>query len=291
MKLGLLVPSIMSNSLTGFYNLQEMGLIRAFDKLGVEAIAYRLVDEKKEFEELKIPGTKSAVEYFLPSMRIGTNGMVDLKLIDKSIDALICFTDTQLDVPRIFKWARLNNIPFYSYVGVVESHSDKRLKRFFMNIISNRNTKVHKASVCFVKTPYVGELLKNKGVRHIVEAPVGLDEETLKKDYASYDRDELRSRYGYEKSDKIILFVGRLEEEKRPLDMMRIFKRLLQKDPDFRLLMVGKGSLENEVIKEAESLKDKIKLIDALPNSEMWILYRLSDVFVNLNKGEIFGMS
>lgn len=34
-----------------------------------------------------------------------------------------------------------------------------------------------------------------------------------------------------------------------------------------------------------------VKIIDRVPYEEMWKIYVMSDYFVNLNRGEIFGMA
>ena len=39
------------------------------------------------------------------------------------------------------------------------------------------------------------------------------------------------------------------------------------------------------------NLSDSVQMIDRIPNNEIWELYRMVDVFVNLNQQEIFGMS
>ena len=57
--------------------------------------------------------------------------------------------------------------------------------------------------------------------------------------------------------------------------------------------MVGTGNLKNTVvtkIKEME-LEDAVQMVERIPNKDIWELYRLADVFVNLNQQEIFGMA
>lgn len=58
-------------------------------------------------------------------------------------------------------------------------------------------------------------------------------------------------------------------------------------------LMVGTGELKNAV---EERIKDHnlsayVQMIERIPNSEIWELYCMADVFVNLNQKEIFGMA
>ena len=62
---------------------------------------------------------------------------------------------------------------------------------------------------------------------------------------------------------------------------------------NYKLLMVGTGELEEAVKKaiELHHLEDAVQLMRKIPNSDIWELYRMADVFVNLNRQEIFGMA
>ena len=66
-----------------------------------------------------------------------------------------------------------------------------------------------------------------------------------------------------------------------------------KKDQTYKLLMVGNGELKTAVENRIKELKlaDSVQMIDRIPNSDIWELYRLADSFVNLNQQEIFGMA
>ena len=156
-----------------------------------------------------------------------------------------------------------------------------------------RNLNIYKKVTCLVKTPYVESKLRKKGVKNIVVTPVGLDISLLKNDFEKYDRETLKEKYGFQKNEKILLFIGRLSAEKQPLEMVDIYNEVLKMDSDYRLLMVGNGELKEELQKKIQesNLNDKVKLIEKIPNRDIWELYRIGDCFVNLNKQEIFGMA
>lgn len=42
---------------------------------------------------------------------------------------------------------------------------------------------------------------------------------------------------------------------------------------------------------EKLDLQDVVQLVENIPNSDIWELYRLADAFLNLNLQEIFGMA
>ena len=293
MRIGLLVTSIGNFGQQGFYNTQEIGLARALSQLVDEVKVYKLVSLQQEKRQEKISGCNNVSILFLPSKSLGNNGMIDISVLDKTLDALVYFSDTQFAVPKVYKWAIKNNIKFFPYIGVLESHSTNRVKKLFVNWMFNRNLKVYRNSHCLVKTPTVEKQLHSLGGKNISVTPVGLDLSLLNQGVENIDCNILKTKYGYQASDKVILFIGRLIEEKQPLRMIDIFFQVYKRNKDYRLLMVGTGGLQKEVVSKINKygISNQVQIINKIPNSEIWELYRIADCFVNLNQQEIFGMS
>ena len=293
MKIGILVLSIGSFGAKGFYNLQEIGLAKALDSLCDEVKVYKLVANTAERQTQDIEGTRNASLDLIPSKQIGSNGIPDMRCIDKNLDALVCFSDTQIMFPKVYRWAEKNKIKLIPYIGVVESHSTNKVKQYVMNCLFSRNVAVYKKCRCCVKTPAVQEKLASLGVTNTIVTTVGLDLDLLKKDYESFSSIELKKKYGYSEQDKVLLFIGRLIEEKQPIRMIEILSEIRKKSQDYKLLMVGTGELKTAVeerIKELD-LSDCVQMIERIPNSDIWELYRFAVAFVNLNQQEIFGMA
>lgn len=293
MKIGIMVLSIGPFGAKGFYNLQETGLAKALDAFGNEVRVYKLVPKTAEGKSLEIEQTHNASISYLPSKKIGSNGIPDLRLLDKDMDVLVCFSDTQILLPKVYRWAMNNHIRFVPYIGVAESHSTNKMKQIIINLLFQRNVAVYRKCTCCAKTPSVQEKLAALGVKNTVLAPVGLDMDLLKKDYEQYPAAELKKKYGYQEDDKVILFIGRLTEEKQPVRMIEILSGLRQKNQAFKLLMVGTGELKAAVEERARALalESEVKMIDRIPNRDIWELYRFAEAFVNLNQQEVFGMA
>lgn len=293
MKLGILVLSIGSFGKKGFYNLQEIGLAKAIDNLGYEVKVYKLVTNAFEEREELIEGTKRATIRYMYSKSIGTNGVPNMDLIDSNIDALICFSDTQLMVKKVYSWTKKNNILLFPYIGVVESHSNNILNKILMNFLFRRNIQVYKKCNCFVKTPTVKRDLEKMRVHGTTVIPVGLDLDLLHQNYKDSSVEELKIQYGFSKDDKILLYIGRLSEEKQPLRMIDIFAEIRKHDNTYQLLMIGTGELKEEVNDRISRLgvHSAVQQIEAIPNRDIWKLYCFADSFVNLNQQEIFGMA
>lgn len=293
MKVGIMVLSVGSFGKKGFYNLQEIGLAKAIDVLCDETKIYKLVPMSEEGKEEHIEGTRHASLHCLPSKCVGTNGIPDMQLLDRDLDALICFSDTQLMLPKVFRWAKKYRIPLFPYVGVVESHSTNSLKKAVIDILFRRNLAVYRKCHCIVKTPLVREKLTRAGVQMVTVVPVGLDLDLLHANYEYASVSELKKKYGYQETDRVLLFIGRLIDEKQPVRMIDILAEIRQKNASYKLLMVGTGELKDVVETRIRKLgvQDAVQLVERIPNSDIWELYRLADSFVNLNQQEIFGMA
>lgn len=64
--------------------------------------------------------------------------------------------------------------------------------------------------------------------------------------------EKLRERYGLDVDDIVILFIGRLEPVKGVIQLLQALPKVLEKHPPAKLLIVGKGTLEDLVRSEAE---------------------------------------
>lgn len=293
MRIGLLITSIGNFGQKGFYNAQEIGLAKELDKLFDEVIVYKAVPLSVGKSKSPIDGCEHSTLYQVPVKSHGINGEWDCSVMDTALDALIYFSDTQLAVPKVFKWCCRNSIQMYPYIGVIESHSTNQWKKTIIDAMFKRNVAVYKKCTCFVKTPTVAEQLGALGITKTVVTPVGLDISLLHADYEKLSAEELKEKYGYSATDKVLLFIGRFTEEKQPIRMIEILSEIRKKDQDYKLLMVGTGELKTAVenrIRELD-LTDDVRMIERIPNSDIWELYRFADVFVNLNQQEIFGMA
>mgnify|MGYP000747887421 CR=1 FL=1 len=293
MRIGLLITSIGNFGRKGFYNAQEIGLAKEFDKFFDEVIIYKAVPITEKKGKRRVDKCSHSTIFQIPVKSKGINGIWNCDVMDTALDILLYFSDTQVAVPNVYKWCCKNGIQMYPYIGVIESHSTNAVKKLIINTMFRRNIVVYKKCTCFVKTPIVAEKLKRLGVNSTVLTPVGLDTSLLHADYKNIAIEDIKIKYGYSDSDKVLLFIGRLIEEKQPLRMLDIFSEIRKKDQSYKLLMVGTGKLKNTVEDKSNKLRlaGYVQMLDQIPNDEIWELYRMADTFVNLNQQEIFGMA
>ena len=103
---------------------------------------------------------------------------------------------------------------------------------------------------------------------------------------------ELKQKLGLPQNKKIILFVGKYTPKKRPMDLLRAFRRL--QPSDHLLIMVGEGELRPEMEKFAgmEGLNEKVVFTGFVNQSQISLYYSVADVFVMCSgMGETWGLS
>lgn len=293
MKIGILLTNIEVSGKYGFYNAQEIGLAKALDRFCERVIIYKATGKNKQEKHIPVNGCLHTSLQLIPTRRIGKHGLWKCGRMDSSLDALIYFSDIQFSVPFVYRWCKKNNVRLYPYIGVLESHNDHKVKKVLAGILPARDIRIYRKCYCFAKTPDIEKQLQSKGINRLSHIPVGLDEDLLHKDYHKEEKKKLHPKYGCSSTDRILLFVGRLTAEKQPLQMIQILKDLSLIDSRYHLIMVGKGELSGDIRKmiHESGLEQAVTLIEEIPNRNIWEIYHIADVFVNLNRQEIYGMA
>ncbi|MCR4739194.1 MAG: glycosyltransferase family 4 protein [Lachnospiraceae bacterium] len=277
----------------GFYNSQEIGMAKEYIRRGYECYIFRADKNISRISE-EIPDGMEGIKYIsIPSLKtVGVHGRFDPAVLDRyEIDIFQIEGDNQLFLPGLIRHLKKAGPPFFYYLGVLHSNSKSRPARLIMNILIKRNIKLYRQGKCFVKTGALREECLRAGIRDVTLAPVGLDLSVIPKDPGSVygSRKVLSEKYGLDPYAKWLLFVGRMEEYKRPLDAVKVIKAL----KGWQLIMIGTGSLNEAVDREADKIRNdrKILHIHKIENKNMFIWYSAADCFLNLNPDEIFGMS
>lgn len=290
MKLGIIRLYCGKSGEKGFYNIQEIGLAKSLIKRGIEVDIFFLSNDIKEkyiIEEL----TDHIRLITIKIKRIFNHGIFQLKILDEfKIDVIHLLSDNQIFAPNVIEYCKRRKIPYYCYVGTIESDSNNFIKKIIMDFISKRNIKSYKDSRIICKTKDVEKRLNNKDITNTKIVPVGLDLNIIPKIDSSIE--EIKSELGFP-NNKILLFVGRLEEYKRPLKFIELMRYIIDKDQDYLGIIIGNGSLKESLYKKINEygLDNNIILIDKVSNEEIHKYYKVCDAFINLNKNEIFGMS
>jgi glycosyltransferase involved in cell wall biosynthesis len=103
----------------------------------------------------------------------------------------------------------------------------------------------------------------------------------------------IRSRYGIKPDEKMILFLGRLTWVKGVINLVQAMPMILTEYPNTKLVILGKGEQQNDIVEAAARLGISDKLIcrfDFVPEKERILHYAAADVCVFPSTYEPFGI-
>ncbi len=79
--------------------------------------------------------------------------------------------------------------------------------------------------------------------------PNSIDKEKFQKTHITQERkQELRASYGIKEDEKMLLFVGRIGEEKRVLELLDVCKNVIKKNPKIKMVFVGNGPAYEDMV-------------------------------------------
>ncbi len=279
---------------TAFYNSQEIGLASAVLSAHPEHhIDIVLLSKSVSKRESPFSGINGLNIHIFPAKGIGHHGITDLSILrELKADLVHLLADNMIFAPKVVDYCSKNNIRCHLYIGTIITDSSNPLKQLINKALIGRNISSYKKVPVYAKTPYVRNQLQSLGVEARL-APVGLDVKALEPSQLGVYT--IRDQYGLAYDKTILLFVGRLEEYKRPFEALDLIKKLsVSEDKDqYQLLMIGDGYLSEDLDTRIMDmgLQEKVRRIKKLPNAEMKNIYRACDLFVNFNRVEIYGMA
>lgn len=255
---------------------------------------------------------ESRVEFFrLPSFRLPSDQEVywslpvSLSVTDKFRHAhfdiihvhtstMVCVLAWQLSrlfkVPVVYTYHTMSKeyIHYYTrfyprfagtadtWIGPVVEHYDR--------LICNRAAAVvapsHKAAA------YLAHLAVEPPVVHI---PNGIDAHVFYPGTSDY----LHRGLGIPETDRILLFVGRLNHEKQPDVAYEVFRRVAERHAGAHLVLAGAGPMEADLRKRAarDRLADAVHFLGVVPYSMMPEVYRSAYLWLSTSKSEVHPMA
>lgn len=103
----------------------------------------------------------------------------------------------------------------------------------------------------------------------------------------------LKRKYGIKNSDKILLFIGRIGEEKRVFELLEVCKQVVSQTKNVKVLFVGNGPALDEMQKnsELEIKKGRIIYTGFINWFEVHKFYEMADLFVTTSLSEMHSMT
>ncbi|MCM1204500.1 MAG: aldo/keto reductase [Bacteroidales bacterium] len=153
---------------------------------------------------------------------------------------------------------------------------------------------VRGAEELIVPTKKVEELMRRYGVKPDINViPTGINLSRFEEKDTEAQKNKLKSTLGIPKENKVVLYLGRVSEEKNIDEVMRYLERYMDSHAKVSFLVVGDGPYRAALEREAKALKHRKQMIfaGAKPWDEITHYYQLADVFVSASTSETQGLT
>ena len=283
------------------YNVQQVGIGKSLVNKGYnyDFITFKKNAPRKETVFYEKDGCRAkCIE--LPRIRVlrwGINTDVCKKEFLDKYDLIICQEYYQLETYLIS--CKSNRVAMYTgpYYNMFLPKCFSPIYDFLFTKRINRQIK-HK----FVKSVLAYDFMEKKGYTGLTNVGVALDTSRF------VDVEilpETKQLIDFMKNNKCLLYVGSLIERKNYPFLLETYKKMLQRDPDVKLVLIGKskvsgvekylGKKDSEyAAKYDKNLTEKEKAgvyhLERLANPQLRYIYPLAKAFLLPSIQEIFGM-
>ena len=284
----------------------ELMLKKALEKQGHEVyvVTANLESFKYEYDEeervLKIPGIPTGIydsrmTSIYPIQAVNKIKSWKLDVIHSqtefAIGTFARLIAKQYNIPLVHTYHTMyEDYIYYITKGYFEK-SSKKLVEYLTKFYCDKT-----ATELIVPTTKTYRLFKEKYKveKNINIIPTGIEVERFFKE--NIDQKEvslLRKTLRLDKKDFVILFVGRLGEEKNVEFLINAQKDLIKEHPNIKLIIVGDGpdKLKYEELATKLGLGDNIVFTGKAAWEEMPYYYQVSNVFSTASKTETQGLT
>ncbi|WP_017416165.1 glycosyltransferase family 4 protein [Clostridium tunisiense] len=153
---------------------------------------------------------------------------------------------------------------------------------------------LNKVDLVITPTIKVKETLISYGVyTHISVVPTGIDLSRFMVDLLDAEKEKLKEKLHIQKEDKVIVYVGRIGEEKNIEEVINNFAELVKVDQKVKLVIVGGGPYLEILRKVAleNKVDDKIIFTGMIGPTDIYKYYKVGDVFVTASTSETQGLT
>lgn len=273
------------------YNIQEVGLAKAFTRAGHECgIVLYNGKGPDTVETISVTCNEMARDitvYKLHGFNFFKNGLfLSLKKIVNAYDVIQVHEYDQITSWLYYTWSKkpvaVYHGPYYHPFNKGYNFKCMVFDHTFLKI--NRN----KSVPCLTKSVAAAQTLKDKGFLDVTPVGVGLDVEKL----VPVNKEDGKKNWA--ESPFRLLYVGKLEERRNTFFLLEVFRELLKKDSRFELTIIGNGEKEYKeaLLEDAAPLieAEKLHYIEKMTQVELGSVYQSADLMIFPSNYEIFGM-
>lgn len=273
------------------------------EKMGHNVYVFTTTTPGAPEHELNVFRVPSIPFLFITERRVGLFYQPKLASLIKKLNLDIIHTQTEFSLGIFGRiMARELKLPIvHTYHTIYEDYThylthfkalDRRAKAFarvYSKVACNTVEQV------IVPTEKTRQLLQRYSVhKDISVIPTGID--LHKFDRSNYTEEEistLRQQYGIRTEDKILLYLGRVSQEKNLEEVILAMPEYMKTRQNVVFVVVGSGpALEKlkELVKELK-LEERFVFTGSKPWDTIGLYYRLGDVFVSASRSETQGLT
>ncbi|MBC2389177.1 glycosyltransferase family 4 protein [Listeria booriae] len=251
-------------------------------------------------EEGKVFRFSSIPFVFFPERRIAIAGTQKVAHLIKRLEIDVIHTHTEFSMGLIGKkMAKKFHLPvlhtyhtmyedYLHYIGkgkLITQGVVQRLSRAFCESMDT----------VIVPTEKVQSSLRRYGVtNHIRIIPTGTEFKSFQADrFSKQEVAETKAQLGIAETDKVIVSIGRVAQEKGIDIIVRAFPSILERVPNAKLLIVGDGPARKDL--EELAFTEGVSKSVIFAGEQAWEtigrFYRLGQVFVSASTSETQGMT
>lgn len=256
-------------------------------------------DEKIESERSRVHTIKSPLISRTSRYRILLRlERIEEILVQERPDLIECGDPYQVAWKAVHSGAalRIPVVGFYhshfpeAYVRTAQKYCGPLVTEMFMDF-SRRYIRslYNRFERTLTPSPALGAVLTGWGVRNIAPTDLGVDTSVFQPEPAPGE--DVRAEFGIPRDRLLLLYVGRLAQEKNTQTLFAAFRALAWQQPGrFHLLVVGDGLQRAELL-ELQRITPAVTWLEYCAEApRLAALYRAADLFVHPGVQETFGL-
>lgn len=172
--------------------------------------------------------------------------------------------------------------------GMLDSLAKSAVKKLVANFCNS-------ADEVIVPSDKTKRILESHNVtRQISIIPTGINIDKFAPDNYDYeDISRIKAELGICKDDKVLLYIGRISEEKNIGDLFDYVKDYIKENKGIKFLLIGDGPAKKDLEEKAALLgiNDYVIFAGQRPWADIGKYYQIGDVFVNASQSETQGLT
>ena len=125
------------------------------------------------------------------------------------------------------------------------------------------------------------------------EVPSGIDLARHREAFSKEERSELRAKYGITDADTLLISLGRVAPEKNINELIDYYKKVSEKYPSLKFMIVGSGPAMHALEEQVKSLglSGRVVFTGMVKPDEVHKYYRIGDLFLSASTSETQGLT